>query len=342
MIHSAHTKTLYWAATAALALTLSGCLSLGAPSKQTPETLPNWVLSPPTSNTHLYGVGSASRIDNVALAFTQAEQNGNAQIAQQLRTQVSQVNTQNTQVQSGQGGEQVSKSATAYTRVSTSPIELEQATNEARFAAEHYVYALQSIDRSRIVTKLTQAIEETDARIRNTADRLATQQHQMPVEQDWRTYMQLIPYFAQRQSYQNDLNLYSTERTLAGKADAEIQAIEQQLNQALSFYGFDTSNTTQAESLASALSQFGLTPNQQGTFHLKSNTSQRSDTQADRFYVFEEGTLTLLGPDNTHLASWTIRARGIGKSQESAAKMATDNWSTQAIEDMFDWLTKGA
>lgn len=75
---------------AGLLLSLTGCSALKTGSTQSEEPLPSWVLSPPQSSTHLYGVGSAARIENIALAFTQAEQNGNVQIAQQLRTQVSQ------------------------------------------------------------------------------------------------------------------------------------------------------------------------------------------------------------------------------------------------------------
>lgn len=325
---------------AGLLLSLTGCSALKTGSTQSEEPLPSWVLSPPQSSTHLYGVGSAARIENIALAFTQAEQNGNVQIAQQLRTQVSQTNTQNTQVQSGQGGEQVSKIATAYTQITTDSIELEHTLNEQRFAGKHYVYALQSIDRSRIVAQLRIAIGETDERIRQQAALLSPATTQHPAEQDWQTYMQLIPYFAQRKAYQEELNLYSTERTLAGRADADVREIEQRLNQALTHYGFDTSKTKQADALASALSQFGLTPKNNSLFTLNSRTEQSQQTQNGRFYVFENGTLELIDPTGSRLAAWTVSARGIANNLTSAQEQATTNWSNQAIEALFTWLTR--
>lgn len=339
MIYSALPTPYRWTMITSLVISLTGCLGTQTTQHQE-EAVPSWVLSPPKSDSHLYGVGSAPRIDNIALAFVQAEQNGNVQIAQQLRTQVSQVNTQDTQVRSGQGTEQVSQTSTAYTRIATSAIELEQATNEQRFAGERYVYALQSIDRRRIVAKLTSAINEADEQIRRQAALLSQSDDQPPVAQDWRIYMSLIPYFAQRKSDQEELSLYSTERNSAGKANADIRSIEQQLNNALAFYGFDASQTEQADALASALSQFGLTPKSASTFTLSSRTAQHSTTQNGRFYIFEEGTLALSDPTGARLASWTVSARGIGKNQASAEKEATINWSNQAIEAMFTWLTR--
>ncbi|NLQ17479.1 hypothetical protein HGG82_07540 [Marinomonas sp. M1K-6] len=324
-----------------LLLSLAGCSIIDTQTAQNEETMPDWVSSPPQSNTHLYGVGSAPRIENIALAFTQAEQNGNAQIAQQLRTQVSQTNTQDTQVRSGQGEEQVSKIATAYTQVTTSPIELEQAINEKRFTGKNYVYALQSLDRSRIIAKLQGAIRDTDEMIRTQAGLLtATTEAHPAAPQDWQTYMRLIPYFAQRQSYQDELNLYSTQRSALGKADADIQHTEQRLNQALSSYGFDASKTRQADALASALSHYGLTPKSDSLFLLNSRTVQHHETQDGRFYAFEDGTLELIAPTGSRLASWSVSARGIGKSLTSAQEKATVNWSNQAIEALFTWLTR--
>ncbi|ETI60594.1 LPP20 family lipoprotein [Marinomonas profundimaris] len=331
---------LNWIMVTGLLLTLTGCLGSNTKSDQAQETMPNWVSSPPKDSTHLYGVGSAPRIENIALAFTQAEQNGNAQIAQQLRTQVSQVNTQDTQVRSGQGGEQVSKIQTAYTQVTTSPIELEQAINQQRFTGQNYVYALQAIDRTRIVAKLTFAINETDNQIRKQASILTTPLPKPPAVQDWQVYMQLIPHFAQRKAYAEELSLYSTERTLAGQADADIQIIEAQLSKALASFGFDTSKTNQADALASALSHFGLTPKANSLFKLNSRTQQHHETQGGRFYVFEDGTLELMDPTGSRLASWTVSSRGIAKRLESAQEKATLNWANQAIEAMFTWLTR--
>ena len=328
-----------WTLLTSILLSLTGCLGSASKSSQE-DTLPSWVSSPPQDSRHLYGVGSAPRIENLALAFTQAEQRGNVHIAQQLRTKVSQINTQDTQVRSMQGNEQVSKIETAYTQVTTSPIELEQAINEQRFAGRNYVYALQSIDRSRMVSKLKSAIQDTDDKIRSLASSLSTQQNQRPADQDWQTYMQLIPYFAQRQSYQEELSLYSTQRTMAGEADADIQNTEQQLSLALSTYGFDASGTDQADTIASALSHFGLTPKRGTLFTLNSRTSQHHETQGGRFYVFEDGTLELFGPTGTRLASWTVSARGIAKNLTSAQEKATQNWSKQAVEAMFTWLTR--
>lgn len=325
---------------AGLLLCLTGCSSVNTQSAQSEESLPSWVMSPPQSNTHLYGVGSATRIENIALAFTQAEQNGNLQIAQQLRTQVSQVNTQDTQVRSGQGAEQVSKIQTAYTQITTSPIELEQTVNEQRFADKNYVYALQSIDRSRIVAKLKIAINDTDDMIRKLATSLTQTEDHYPAPQDWQTFMQLIPYFAQRKFYKDELSLYSTERLPSGKADTEIQDVEQRLNQALTHYGFDVSATRQADHLASALSHFGLTPKSGSLFKLNSRTAQHHEEQDGRFYVFEDGTLELIDPAGTRLASWTVSARGIAKNLDKAQEQATINWANQAIEALFTWLTR--
>lgn len=331
---------LNWIMVTGLLLTLTGCLGSNTKSDQAQETMPNWVSSPPKDSAHLYGVGSAPRIENIALAFTQAEQNGNAQIAQQLRTQVSQVNTQDTQIRSDQGGEQVSKVQTAYTQVTTSPIELEQAINQQRFAGKNYVYALQAIDRTRIVTKLKFAINETDDQIRKQASILAVPLSEPPAVQDWQVYMQLIPHFAQRKAYAEELSLYSTERTLAGQADADIQIIEAQLSKALASFGFDASKTNQADALASALSHFGLTPKANSLFKLNSRTQQHHETQGGRFYVFEDGTLELMDPTGSRLASWTVSSRGIAKRLESAQEKATLNWANQAIEAMFTWLTR--
>ena len=340
---SAVPTPLNWVMITAILLSLTGCFGSNTKSGQSTvgqsmEGMPDWVSSPPQDSTHLYGVGSAPRIENIALAFTQAEQNGNVQIAQQLRTQVSQVNTQDTQVRSGQGTEQVSKTQTAYTQVTTSPIELEQAINERRFADKNYVYALQSIDRSRIVAKLKIAINDTDDAIRKRAALLSKTEY--PAPQDWQTYMQLIPYFAQRKSYEDELSLYSTAHTAAGKADTDIQDIEQRLNLALSNYGFDVSSTKQADSLASALSHFGLTPKSDSLFKLNSRRAQHHETQDGRFYAFEDGTLELIDPTGSRLASWTVSARGIAKTLQSAQEKATINWSNQAIEAMFTWLTR--
>lgn len=323
----------------ALAMGLAGCFGTNSQSgsNTSVEKTPDWVTSPPKSNTYLYGVGSASRIENLALAFTQAEQNGNAQIAQQLRTQVSQVNTQDIQVNSsGSGTEDVRKTQTAYTRVSTAPIELEQAVNEQRFAGEQYVYALQSVDRSRIESRLQQKIIEQDTLIRQQANRL----NPGIQTQDWSNYMGLIPLFAQRTSYQSELNLYSTSHTIQGQAPADIRDIEVQLNDALLSFGFDVSNSEQSSALASALSSFGFTPKANGVFQLHSKTQQHSEIQNGRYYVFEEGTLDLTGPTGEHLASWTVSARGIGKNQLRATEQASTAWSTQAVEAMFLWLTR--
>lgn len=322
-----------------LLLSLVGCSGVSTKPSKNGEDLPNWVSSPPKSSTHLYGVGSAPRIENLALAFTQAEHNGNAQIAQQLRTKVSQTNIQDIQVRSGQGEEQVSKINTAYTHIATSPIELTQTLNEQRFAGKKDVYALQSFDRSRVVAQLRVKIQETDTLIRAQATAL-DKSTTLPKTQDWQSYMQLIPYFAQRKAYQEELNLYSTERTLAGRADADIREIEQRLSQALTHYGFDTSKTKQADALASALSQFGLTPKNDSLFTLNSRTEQSQQTQNGRFYVFENGTLELIDPTGSRLAAWTVSARGIASSLTSAQEQATANWSNQAIEAMFTWLTR--
>ncbi|REG82643.1 LPP20 family lipoprotein [Marinomonas pollencensis] len=336
-------RPLNWALVALSATVLSGCIS-SLPDFQSAQTdptkVPDWVLSPPSDRSHLYGVGSAPRIDNLALAFAQAEQNGNAQIAQQLRTQVSQLNTQDTQVSSTSGqNEQVIRVQSAYTQVKTAPIELEQTVNEQRFAGDDYVYVLQSIDRQRIIAKLTEALKDTDDKIRSAAASLSTSPDQTAAQQDWRTYMRLIPLFAQRKNYQDELNLYSTQAALLGRADKSLQATEQQLNQALNQFGFDVSGTEQSDLLASELSQYGLTAKQDAVFTLTSKTSHHTQMQQGRYYVFQEGTLSLIGADQRHLASWTVRARGIDKNPQSAEGKAAEDWSQQAVSKLFNWLT---
>lgn len=320
-----------------MAFSLAGCMDAKLASDNSAQALPEWVLSPPQSSRYLYGVGSAARIDNLALAFSQAEQNGNAQIAQQLRTQVSQTTTQDVQVHtSGSGTEQVSKINTAYTRVNTAPIELEQTVNEQRFAGERYVYALQSVDRSRIVSRLNAKIQAQDEQIRQQGQRLATDLQAA----DWPLYMRLIPLFAQRSAYQQELNLYSNSSKLQGQPDADIRALETRLSDALLRLGFDVSGNANASALASALSNYGFTATANGVFTLRSDSRQHSEIQNGRYYVFEEGTLDLLGPQQEHLASWTVSARGIGKNQLRATEQAVSAWSVQAIDAMFLWLTR--
>lgn len=338
-------RPLSWLLVASFSVaSLTGCISAlngNSTVKADPSTVPDWVLSPPSDGSHLYGVGSAPRIDNLALAFSQAEQSGNAQIAQQLRTQVSQVNTQDTQVSSTSGqNEQVVRVQSAYTQVKTAPIELEQTVNEQRFAGDDYVYVLQSIDRQRIIAKLTASLNDTDEQIRHAAASLSTSPEQSAAVKDWRTYMGLIRLFAQRQTYQEELSLYSTQQGLVGRPDKALQATEHQLNQALSQFGFDVSATEQSHFLASELSKYGLTAKQDAAFTLSSTTSSHRQTQGGRFYVFQEGTLSLIGPDNNHLASWTVSARGIDKNQQSAENKASLDWSQQAISTLFSWLTR--
>ncbi|WP_133013032.1 LPP20 family lipoprotein [Marinomonas flavescens] len=337
-------RTLSWLLVASFSVvSLTGCLSALPEDglvKTDPSSVPDWVLSPPRDSSHLYGVGSAPRIDNLALAFSQAEQNGNAQIAQQLRTQVSQINTQDTQVSSTSGqGEQVVRVQSAYTQVKTAPIELEQTVNEQRFAGHDYVYVLQSIDRQRIVAKLKTTLQDTDDKIRSAMARLSTTSDEPAEVKDWRTYMGLIPLFAQRKTYQDELNLYSTQESLIGHADHTIQNAERQLNQALSQYGFDVSTTNKANQLASELSKYGLTAKNNAVFTLSSQTSNHTQTQNGRYYVFEEGTLSLTGPSGSRLATWNVSARGIDKNKESAKNKASADWSKKAVSFLFTWLT---
>lgn len=337
-----------WLLTATLSLSLSGCFDANVKSNDVKtkvsssasDKMPDWVISPPRDNAHLYGVGSAPRIDNLALAFTQAEQNGNAQIAQQLRTQVSQINTQDTQVSNISGqDEQVTRIQSAYTQVKTTPIILKDTVNEARYADIDYVYALQSIDRTQMIAKLRHALTEFDDSIRQQASKLSTSLGDTPSEKDWRIYMQLIPLFAERKQTATELSLYAQQSGSLAHSDKDILAIEAQTNNALTHFGFDTSNTSFPQALASALSSYGLTPKADSTFRLESKTNQHQQTQNGRFYVFEEGTLTLLDPTGSQLGAWTVSGRGIATDQASAEQQARMDWSNQAIKAMFAWLT---
>ena len=326
-------------------LLLSGCLETTmavTPDLVTPTTdkIPNWVLSPPQDSSHLYGVGSAPRIDNIALSFAQAEQNGNAQIAQQLRTQVSQINIQNTQVSNTTGQpEQVTRIQSAYTQVKTPQIELEQAVNEARFAGKDVVYALQSIDRNRIVSKLKLTMQDIDEAIQQQASQLSSKSGTSPREQDWHTYMRLIPLFAKRKETYRELALYDQHVSAFLHSDPAISTLETQTSEALSEFGFDTTNTSFPQALNSTLSTFGLTPKVHSTFQLTSQTSQHSQTQDGRFYVFEEGTLSLLDSAGNQLGTWTASGRGISTDKSAAIQQAKADWSHQAIQGMFHWLT---
>ncbi|MCV2401704.1 LPP20 family lipoprotein [Marinomonas sp. C2222] len=330
-------KLINWTLGLCLVASLTGCLNAKQEAAST-QKLPDWVTSPPSNSSHIYGVGSASRIENLALAFAQAEQNGNAQIAQQLRTQVSQLNTQDTQVISNGNSEQVTKLQSAYTQVRTAPIELEQTKNEARFTADNYVYALQSINRTRLISKLSEQLAELDTDILRQAESITL--HGEPKTADWQSFMRLIPLFAQRARYVEQLNLYSQQSRVLGEANQEIAGIESALNKALLHYGFDTSKTHLASQLSSALSTYGLSPKQDSVFTLRSKGQSNIETQSGRFYAFEEGSLELLSPKGELLGSWNIQARGIAKNQESALNKAAENWASQAIDSMFLWLTK--
>ncbi|GAB3488101.1 LPP20 family lipoprotein [Marinomonas epiphytica] len=326
-----------------LALGLSGCVGLGTSSDTANKAteLPDWVFNPPKSSSLLYGVGSAERIENIALAFAQAEQNGNGQIAQQLQTQVSQVSTQDVQVSSQAGqDEQVNKVQTAYTHVRTAPIDLEQTKNEQRFTGEHYVYALQSLDRSRVAARLQSKLAEQDIQILNLASQLASTSDAAAYHDDWPTYMGLIPLFAQRSSYQQELNLFSTSRSLQGVPSSEVKAVETRVNEALQSIGFAVGDNKNSDTLASALAKFGLSPKENSLFTLTTNTNLNHQIQSGRYYVFEEGSLSLTGPEGEKLAAWTVSARGIGTDQIRATHQANQAWSVQAVEAMFNWLTR--
>lgn len=329
-------KLTNWLLSLGLVASLTGCLNTKQGDTAT-QKLPDWVTSPPSNSSHIYGVGSASRIENLALAFAQAEQNGNAQIAQQLRTQVSQLNTQDTQVIANGDKEQVTKLQSAYTQVRTAPIKLEQTKNEARFTAGNYVYALQSINRTRLISRLSEQLAKLDTDILKQAESITMSGE--PNTADWQGFMHLIPLFAQRTKYVKQLNLYSQKSRSSGQADQEILEIESALNDALFHYGFDTSQTHLASQLSSALSAYGLSPKQNGAFTLKSTGKSNTETQNGRSYVFEEGSLTLFSPAGEMLASWNINARGIAKNQQSALDKAEKNWADKAIESMFLWLT---
>jgi len=88
------------------------------------------------------------------------------------------------------------------------------------------------------------------------------------------------------------------------------------------------------------LSLYGFTPKEKSLFRLKSNTTTTVETPDNRSYLFENGTLELVDPKGSRLASWTVSSRGIAKSQQAAAIKASENWSLQAIEAMFTWLTR--
>ncbi len=321
-----------WSLLGASALLLAGCAS--AP-KEPIETLPDWVANPPKSSRYLYGVGSYERIDNLALAFAQAEQNGNGQIAQQLKTQVSQTTTSQVNVAQSSQGEQVTRNDTLYTRIKTAPIELEQISNQERHAGLDYVYALQVLDRSRALSRLRLQIDEVESDILSQAEALSPD----VIEADWPIYMQLIPSFAQRSKLVEKYQLYS-QSGASYEGDDRVKSVEKQLTSAFQTYRFYVPNSAQQSPLEAAFTEAGFqTSRQASTFTVVSKTQTRSETQKTRHYAFMEGTLTLTDRNDTIIGSWQVSARGIGLNDVSAEQKARQAWADAAVEALVTHLS---
>ena len=323
---------LSWGAFAMSIVLLSGC----APSPKEPlETLPEWVSNPPKSSRYLYGVGSYERIDNLALAFAQAEQNGNGQIAQQLKTQVSQTSTSQVNVSNSGQGEQVIRNDSLYTKVKTAPIELEQTSNQERYTGTQYVYALQVLDRSRALSRLRLQIDELESSIREQAAELSP----AIVEADWPIYMALIPDFAQRANLVEKYQLYS-QNGASYAGDDRVKSIESQLSKALRQFRFYLPSTPQRNELEAAFTEAGfLTSKAPATFSVSTDTQLRNEIQKTRHYAFIEGTLSLTARDGTMIGSWQVSGRGIGLNDISAEQKARQSWADKAVEALLTHLS---
>ncbi|TDO97913.1 LPP20 family lipoprotein [Marinomonas balearica] len=320
---------------------LTACVGSGgdtASQSNAVATMPEWISNPPKDARYLYGVGSYSKIEDLAEAYKQAEQNGNAQIAQQLRTQVSQVNTQDIQVTQETGQqEHVLKAQSAYTKSKSVNIELDQIQNQARFQDDQYVYALQAFDRSKAASRLRQKIDKLDGSIRAIGAKLALDLEPNP--KDWRAYLSLIPLFSERQLQVQKLELYSKSGAIF-PPDSKVKAIQQALGVALKSFAFKVDSDALFNPVSSQLTEVGLRAGTDNVVWLLSTTTQsRSENKAGRTYTFTEGTLNLSTSSGEPLGSWTAKGRGISKQEASAILKAQQDWSEKAVSAMFQWMT---
>ncbi|ADZ92765.1 LPP20 family lipoprotein [Marinomonas mediterranea] len=320
---------------------LTGCIGAShdnSSQEAAASALPEWISNPPKDTRYLYGVGSYSKIDDLAEAFKQAEQNGNAQIAQQLRTQVSQVNTQDIQVTKSTGQqEQVLRAQSAYTKSKSLNIELDQIQNKERYQDTQYVYALQAFDRSKAASRLRQKIDEIDGDIRTIGSGLTLLSE--PDKSEWRTYLSLIPKFSERQQLVEKLELYSQSGAIF-PPDKKVKEIQRALGTALNTFSFNVTSSELTNPINSQLTEVGLRAGTENVvWKLSTQTQSRSEQKAGRTYAFIEGTLSLSTRDGEPLGSWSAKGRGISKQEASATLKAQQDWSEKAVTSMFQWMT---
>lgn len=318
---------------AVIGLLLNGC-STSQPN--TKDATPDWVANPPKNSRYVYGVGTYQRIDNLALAFAQAEQNGNGQIAQQLRTRVSQSNMSQVEVTQTTGeAEQVVRNDRLYTRVYTAPIELEQIVNQERYIGPNYVYALQALDRSRALSRLRQQIDTLDNQIIEQGALLAD----TIVEPDWPIYMRLIPDFAQRTKLVEKYQLYSQNNTLYHD-DARVKAIESKLSDAMNQYHFYLAPSSLRQALSVAFTDSGLSTSQAAaTFSVDTDIAQRQQYQNERYYTFIDGSITLSSRNGDTIGSWQATGRGIASQPDAAEQKAKQEWAQKAVIKLLEHLS---
>lgn len=332
----------YIGATCVALLMLAGCSSVDTADNR--DAIPDWVANPPSDARYLYGVGSAERIDDVADAFKQAERQGNADIANQLRVTVSNRNVQSTQVeQSNSQPEKVMRSMSQVTKVETAPIVLDQSESVERYQSERYVYVLQRLDRQRVVSRLRQQLEEVDLQLIQVANRVSNSQ---PLVEQWSVLMSALPMLSQRAQYLDLLAIYSKSSTVAFAMPDQVVGLQGKINQLLKELRIQVrdpsdQNPQLAMAVRAALTSKGLTPGQSQAAPLSLSLSSQYDfqQQAGRHYVFVNSKASLQLKDGHQIAAWDLTARGISAGQQQAVSDAENKLSKELAEKLFVWMT---
>ena len=339
----------------AISILLSACIGQSTDNgsaKVQADRIPDWVLNPPSGGRYIYGVGSAQKFEDLVQTTANARRQANADIASQLRVTVSQSNVQSTQVRSGSNqSEQVLTSLASNTRVETEALALEQSETVESAQAGNYVYVLQRLDRTRVVARFNQEIDELDTQLEtivagiNTNDDVVTQ---------WSAILPALPLLAVRSQTLDMLTLYSRNAVVKNKSASVLEleillskllvALAIQVDSPVSKSGSLVSN------VQSALTQKGLTPsdatltrNGQTTplrLTLDFNTTTKS--QGGRVYVFltMEAALQQAINQKEMLASWNITGRGVSAVGSQAHQVAERKVAKQLAEAVFTYLTK--
>lgn len=337
-----------------ISLVLTACLGQSSSNTVASKTdrAPDWVLQPPSDSRYIYGVGSAQKLDDLAQSVTNARRQANADIASQLRVTISQSNLQSTEVTSGTNqSEQVINSMASQTRSNIETLALEQSETVESQQSGNYVYVLQRLDRVRMVSRLSQEIDDIDAQLDKIAISLNPSTDAVS---QWRDLLPALPLLANRVQSLELLNLYS-KNALSKSKPASVQALEVTLSELLLALSIQVeSDTPQSNALIShvqsALTQKGLTPeearlanNSPSPLKLVLDFSTKVEQQGARTYVFltVEATLQQLLNQGSMLASWTINERGVSSIQ-TQAKLAADQKAASSLADaVFQHLTQG-